>query len=101
MAHPGVTPSVAGCRSWKLGVELEKRLRAESRKAAFWDSSIRKLRAAVRDAYEAALFEDYQFCQVRLVAVPEAAARGRTAQSQVITADGQLSSSRPVISHRY
>ncbi len=46
-------------------MEYEKRLRAESRKRPVLDPQIRALRKSVREAYEAALFENYAFAQVR------------------------------------
>lgn len=52
--------------SWTLALQLERALRGSAKKQmGFWSSSTRALRAALLQAYEAVLFEDYTFAQVR------------------------------------
>ena len=57
-----VSGDVAG--AWMACMELEKRLKAESRKLSFWDPEVRRLRLALQAAYEGVMFGDYAFAVV-------------------------------------
>ncbi|GAX73413.1 hypothetical protein CEUSTIGMA_g865.t1 [Chlamydomonas eustigma] len=43
-------------QAWARAMQLEKQLKAESRKRSFWDPEVRKLRMSLQHAYEAVIF---------------------------------------------
>lgn len=65
-ADSGGEPQARHGAAWTQALELEKRLRAEQRKKSFWDVEVRRLRLGLQHAYEAVLFANYEFAQVRM-----------------------------------
>ena len=63
-------------QAWAQAMEVEKRLKSESRKRSFWDPEIRRLRLALQQAYEAVVFANYEFAVVRAWAASGAAGMG-------------------------
>ncbi|KAG1669143.1 hypothetical protein FOA52_002654 [Chlamydomonas sp. UWO 241] len=54
-------PATATATAWASCMELERRLKAESRKRSFWDPEVRRLRLALQSAYEGLIFADYAY----------------------------------------
>ena len=51
-------------QAWAHAMELERRLKVESRKRSFWDPEVRRLRLALQHAYEGVLFSNYDYAVV-------------------------------------
>ena len=74
--HPSMSDSAAHVnmgtaqsQAWAQAMELEKRLKSESRKRSFWDPEVRRLRLSLQQAYEAVIFVNYEFAVVSPMAV--------------------------------
>ena len=63
LAHP---QHHAPPQAWSQSMELERRLKAESRKRGFWDIEIRRLRLSLQQTHESVIFANFEFAQVGL-----------------------------------
>lgn len=61
-AQPGSLPA-----TWQQALDIEKRLRPELAKKGFWHPDVRRLRAALQQAYISTLISHFEFSQVGIL----------------------------------